>query len=272
MAGEWIKVRTNLWNDPRVAQVCEIIDQGEATVIGGMYWLWATADEHTEDGFMPGLSCAGIDRKTGIKGFGNALVTVGWISANADGVTITRFNEHNGASAKSRAQTARRVAEHKTGKNQAYPSVSGEKSPSNGALNHGEVTHESQKGNAATVTNALPREEKNKNKDKDSASAPTLPRMAFDIKSELSVRGVDEKTINGWLEHRKKKRSVVNEVVLAAHIAEADKARIPLSRALAYAVNAGWQAFNADWYLNRENKAPAPPSDQLAIPRRERVL
>ena len=79
MAGEWIKVRTNLWNDPRVSQLCDTTDSPEAMIVGGLYWLWATADEHTETGLMPGLSVGGIDRKTGIKGFGAALVSIGWI-------------------------------------------------------------------------------------------------------------------------------------------------------------------------------------------------
>jgi len=48
VAGEWIKMRTNLWDDPRIARLCDLTDQSEATVIGGLYWLWAMADEHTE--------------------------------------------------------------------------------------------------------------------------------------------------------------------------------------------------------------------------------
>lgn len=139
MAGEWIKMRTNLWNDPRISQICDITSQAEAAVIGAMYWIWATADEHTQDGFMPGLSCASIDRKTGVQGFANALVTIGWLSANADGVTLERFHEHNGASAKSRAQTAKRVANHKS---------------------NAKVTACNEITNAHTVTSALPREEK----------------------------------------------------------------------------------------------------------------
>lgn len=170
MAGDWIKMRTNLWNDPRIAQICELVEQGEAAVVGAMYWLWATADEHTEDGFMPGLSCFSIDRKTGVRGFANALVTVGWLSANADGVTLLRFAEHNGASAKARAQTARRVSSHKARKNEGHDAenagagvplttVDASKEGNNG----GEVTPDVRNGNATAVTCALPREDIEKN-------------------------------------------------------------------------------------------------------------
>ena len=79
MAGDWIKMRNNLWDDPRISQICDSTGASEATVIGGLYWLWSAADEHTEDGFMPGLSVAGIDRKTGIKGLGSSLVEIEWI-------------------------------------------------------------------------------------------------------------------------------------------------------------------------------------------------
>ena len=62
MAGEWIKMRGNLWDDPRVGRIVDMTGTKEATVIGALYWLWATADQHTEDGCMPG-----VQPKQGIK-------------------------------------------------------------------------------------------------------------------------------------------------------------------------------------------------------------
>lgn len=111
MAGEWIKMRGNLWDDPRVARLCDLTDSTEAAVIGALYWLWASADQHTEDGCMPGLSLRQIDRKTGVPGIGAALCQIGWLVDGPDGVVITRFSEHNGASAKSRSVDAKRKAD-----------------------------------------------------------------------------------------------------------------------------------------------------------------
>jgi hypothetical protein len=85
MAGDWIKMRSNLWNAPRMQCLCDETGQIEATVVGALYWLWATADQHSEDGFMPGLSAATIDRKCGMAGLGEALLAVGWIELVADG-------------------------------------------------------------------------------------------------------------------------------------------------------------------------------------------
>lgn len=110
MAGDWLKMRSNLWDDPRVAHVVDLTDSTEGPVIGALYWLWATADQHTEDGFMPGLTLKQIDRKTALPGFGAALCTVGWLLDGPDGVTILRFEEHNGTSAKRRCVEAQRKA------------------------------------------------------------------------------------------------------------------------------------------------------------------
>lgn len=151
MAGEWIKMRTNLWDDPRVSQLCDLTGAPEASVVGALYWLWTAADEHTEDGFMPGLSLAAIDRKTGVRGIGAAMVSIGWLAESADGVTISNFTEHNGKSAKTRAQGAKRAANHRSNADCVTDSL-----------------HERDGG----VTGALPREEKRR---EELTSKPTTP-------------------------------------------------------------------------------------------------
>ena len=92
MAGDWIKMRGNLWDDPRVSALVDATDSSEAAVVGGLYWLWATADQHTEDGTMPGLTVRQIDRKTGLPGFGQALVSIGWLADHPEGVRIVNFD------------------------------------------------------------------------------------------------------------------------------------------------------------------------------------
>lgn len=149
MAGEWIKVRTNLWDDPRISQLCDKTGAQEATVIGGLYWLWAMADEHTEDGLCNGLSVTAVDRKTGIRGFGAALVAIGWVEETPAGIRMMRFDEHNGTSAKARAVTAKRVAKHRSHSEEG-----------------GDVTGHLDLGNGDTVTGPLAREDKNKRRTK----------------------------------------------------------------------------------------------------------
>ena len=103
-------MRGNLWDDPRVAGICDAIGCNEAPVIGALYWLWASADQHTDSGFLPGLTIRGIDRKTGVEGFGEALQKVGWLVVDEEGVRIPKFDDHNSESAKKRAADAKRKA------------------------------------------------------------------------------------------------------------------------------------------------------------------
>lgn len=146
MAGDWIKMRGNLWDDPRVSALVDATDTSEATVVGALYWLWATADQHTEDGLMPGLTLRQIDRKTGVQGFGEALCGIGWIVAEDAGVRIVKFEEHNGASAKKRGQTAKRVANHKTGNAPlTQPALAQEQGSVIGALPRGREEEEIEK-------------------------------------------------------------------------------------------------------------------------------
>lgn len=107
-AGDWIKMRNNLWDDPRVAQMCVLMSQPEAVVVGCLYRLWALADEHTETGTLPKLTTAALDRKVGFNGFASALAAVGWLTETAQGLVIERFDEHNGRTAKRRASDAKR--------------------------------------------------------------------------------------------------------------------------------------------------------------------
>lgn len=162
MAGDWIKMRCNLWDDPRVGRICDLTEQSEAAVIGGLYWLWAMADQHSTDGLVLGLSVSQINRKTGLKDFGEALCDIGWIEDRETSIVINRFDEHNGASAKKRCQTAKRVASHRS-------------------CNEDETQQESS-CNAVSVTSALAREDK-----REEVNTPLPPKGDGGEKSQGQV-------------------------------------------------------------------------------------
>jgi len=154
-------MRDNLWDDPRVIKIVDMTDSSEATVIGSLYWLWSTADQHTEDGFMPSLTLRSIDRKTGVNGFAAAMCSIGWLEEKSDGVLIVDFDKHNGTSAKKRCQTAKRVAKHEAANG---------KKPKNheNSADHTEeanatLTHDVGITNADSVSSALAREREEKN-------------------------------------------------------------------------------------------------------------
>jgi hypothetical protein len=154
MAGDWIKMRSNLWDDPRVSKLCDLLECGEAQIVGALYWLWSTADQHTEDGVLQGMSLRQIDRKTGVPGFAQGLIDIGWLSEHADGLEVARFEEHNGTTAKKRAVTAKRVANHR-----------GKDDVTQAALQGGELGKEEDE--ADVTQEALAREEKEKEKEKE---------------------------------------------------------------------------------------------------------
>lgn len=172
MAGDWIKMRSNLWDDPRVTRLADLTDTSEAAVIGGLYWLWSTADQHSVDGVMPGLSTKGVDRKTGIAGFGQALCDIGWLQDGTDGVQIPHFEEHNGDSAKKRCQTAKRVAKSKTGN---VDSVS-------------DQAQNAQDANAKVTLTALP--------ETQNSDSPALPREREEKSINTPIPPAGAKTEN----------------------------------------------------------------------------
>jgi len=116
----WIKVRTNLHADPRVAYVARATGLHPAAVVGALVTLWSWADEFTTDGVLRYHTTADVDALAGGPiaerlTLSAALRGVGWLGDVSDGSpSIPRFDEHNGATAKQRAETARRVAAHRS--------------------------------------------------------------------------------------------------------------------------------------------------------------
>lgn len=137
-------MRGNLWDDPRVSKLCDLTDQPEAMVVGALYWLWSMANQHTADGLLPGLSLRQLDRKTGVQGFGAAMVAIGWLVECEEGLTICRFEDHNGTTTKKRIQTAARVANHAARAGQPQPASGGiESAPANAIdSNEGNVAND----------------------------------------------------------------------------------------------------------------------------------
>lgn len=147
MAGEWIKFRTSLIKDGRVRISAKAMglksNAGSVTVIGALVTLWCLADQQAdEDGVLYGYEVEDIDELVGINSFCESLHS-DWIDITGEWVKLPDFQEHNGQSAKKRAQTARRAAKHR--KN--VKSVTG-------------VTQEA-------LSSALPREEKNRKENID---------------------------------------------------------------------------------------------------------
>jgi hypothetical protein len=159
------------------------------------------------------------------------MCDVGWLIAFGGGFSLPNFARHNGKTAKERALTAKRVANHK----------------SNGNGNAD--------ANAVSVSGALPREEKSRKEKKEpKPKAPAAP--SYDPKPDLVAHGVSEQTIGDWLTHRTKKRAVVTKTVVEKHLAEAALAGLTLEQALALSCSRGWTGFEAAWVLKGARDSP----------------
>jgi len=110
MAGDWIKMRTDLADDPAVIAVASNLSLEEDVVVGKLHRLWSWANRHTADGNAPGVTYDWLDRYIGVTGLCEALEAVGWMDSDGASVTIPNFERHNSQSAKRRALTAKRVA------------------------------------------------------------------------------------------------------------------------------------------------------------------
>lgn len=113
MAGDWIKMRTDLADDPSVVAIAEATGLDEDHVVGKLHRLWSWADKHTRDGVAQSVSMKWVDRYLCCDGFAVAMVEAGWLGQDGNHLTFPNFDVHNGQSSKRRAEGALRVREHR---------------------------------------------------------------------------------------------------------------------------------------------------------------
>ena len=111
MAGDWIKMRMDLATSPKVVRMASALRADRLRVVGGLHAVWCLFDVHSEDGRLDGYTLDALDELIGFPGFGTAMVAVGWLGDRVDHLSVPRFDEHNGQSAKRRAMETERKRE-----------------------------------------------------------------------------------------------------------------------------------------------------------------
>lgn len=106
MAGDWIKMRQDLRDDPAVIGISSALNLDEDMVVGKLHRLWSWADKHSSDGTAPSITPRWVDKYVSQPGFADAMVKVDWLEFNDYGVIFPNFNKHNGQSAKIRSDAA----------------------------------------------------------------------------------------------------------------------------------------------------------------------
>lgn len=115
MAGPWLKMECATPDKPEVLAITAALgwDDPDLTV-GKLFKMWRWFDQHTTDGNAARVTPALLDRVVGVSGFVQAVANERWLTITDDGITLCNFDRHNGETAKQRALTAKRVAEHKS--------------------------------------------------------------------------------------------------------------------------------------------------------------
>lgn len=108
MAGDWIKMRADLQTHPKVVRIVSALKADKLRVIGGLHAVWCLFDTHSEDGTLDGYTFEAIDNEIRWPGFSAAMSSVDWLSTDGDSSLLPEFDEHNGQSAKRRAQETKR--------------------------------------------------------------------------------------------------------------------------------------------------------------------
>lgn len=113
MAGDWLKMRHDLADDPAVIRLASACGLDEFAVLGRLHTLWSWADRHTTGGHAEGLGMDWVDRKVRCDGFAVEMVRVGWLEETGSGLAFPRFDRHCSDTAKARALTKNRVERHR---------------------------------------------------------------------------------------------------------------------------------------------------------------
>lgn len=116
MAGDWIKMRIELLTHPKVVRILSAIRPHDVQTktdkfraIGGLHAVWSVFDTHSEDGCLVGFTPETLDLTIGWEGFSQAMIAVGWMAWDGEEtLTLPEFGEHNGQSAKRRAEDTKR--------------------------------------------------------------------------------------------------------------------------------------------------------------------
>jgi hypothetical protein len=237
MAGDWIKMRTDLAEDPAVIAVAARLDVDEFAIVGRLHHLWGWFDSQSRDGHAAGVTRGWIDRKTQMPGLAAALESVGWLEVDDTGARVPKFDRHNGKTAKTRAlSTIRKQASRANG--------------------HGAVAGDVPSVSRSQRDKSVTREEKRREEKSNTAPPPDGDVLA----------GVDPQIASDFRAMRAKQRAPLTATAIAGIRREAATAGLTLEQALAICCERGWRGFKAEWMAPKVNgRAPEPERKRVLL-------
>ena len=246
----WIKFEICTSDKPEVWQIAQRLNIDPDAVVGKLLRVWAWFDEQTQDGNAPSVTKALLDRKLSVTGFCDAMIEAGWMIELENQISLPNFDRHNGSTAKKRALTSKRVAEHKA---------------SNGKVTQ-QVTHEKRKGNAPSVSAALPREEKRREDKNNTPPKPPVGEMGvlYEFGESLNTDAF-RAAWKDWLRHRVEIKKPLKPTSATRQLAQLAKLGPEVATEwINYTIAKGWQGLqapDADW--KRANRVHEPDPWEL---------
>lgn len=231
MAQDWIKMRCELQSHPKVVRILSATGTDKFRVVGGLHAVWSVFDAHSVDGALKGYTPELMDHIIGWPGFSRAMESVGWLQFDGlETLTLPEFTEHNGQSAKRRAEDQKRK---RNGRNrpQSVRNLS---------------------ASDADENRTREREEKEK-EEKQKQDAPVGADLLADV---------DPKVAADFRKLRKGKKAELTETAVAGLRREAAKAGVTLESALRTCCERGWVGFKADWVTGQAQA----PIDRSQLP------
>jgi hypothetical protein len=113
MAGDWIKMREDLHEDPAVLFIADKLATRPEHVVGYCHKFWSWVSRQCNAGTVTGVTLDSLGSVLSLPGFPQMLVEVGWLeydnSASMPLIKIPNFERHLSQGAKARGLTALRV-------------------------------------------------------------------------------------------------------------------------------------------------------------------
>jgi hypothetical protein len=109
VAGDWIKIRKDLIDDPAVICIAKDLDCSREEVVGILVRFWSWVDSHVSSGNHVKVTNVTVDELVGHEGFAVALEKAGWASFKDVFLKIPHFERHLSQNAKRRALNAEKV-------------------------------------------------------------------------------------------------------------------------------------------------------------------
>lgn len=227
MAGDWIKMRSELQSHPKVVRILSATKSDKFRVIGGLHAVWSVFDTHSTSGELFGYTPDSMDHVVGWPGFSSAMLAVDWLLFDGDQtLTLPEFDEHNSKGAKRRAEDQKRKRDDRKDE-ENIPSRSGQN---------------------ADKKRTREREEKKEQK--------TTPD------GEL-FSGIPEQVVHDFKQLRQKLRAPITQTAMDGIRREAGKAGVTLTAALSMCCERGWRGFKAEWVTGQPTPPPAKRRKQL---------